>query len=47
MKRRRRTIEETSHRQWRKVENAVPGMSLEDIFKFAFRRGWYLGRKRK
>lgn len=45
--RRRRTIEESAHRQWLKVAVACVGMSAEDVFHFAFRRGWYLSQKRR
>lgn len=44
---RRRTIEETAHRQWRKLENAVIGLTAEELFKFAFRRAWRLARARR
>lgn len=43
---RRRTVEETARRQWRKVEVACAGMSAEDVFHYAFRRGWHLSRQR-
>ena len=43
---RRRTIEETARRQWRKVDAACAGMSAEDVFHYAFRRGWYLSSQR-
>ncbi len=43
---RRRTVEETAWRQWRKVDTACAGMSAVDVFNFAFRRGWYLSRQR-
>lgn len=43
---RTRTVDDTARRQWRKVEIACAGMSAEDVFNFAFRRGWYLSRQR-
>ena len=42
----RLTMEETLWRQYRKTESALAGLNAKDVFSYAFRRGWLLGRQR-